>query len=78
MRFINFLLRPDISKAIALYTKFPIANLAAQKLLPKDIREGPIVYPSKEVMKRGEFQVNLADETLAIYEKYWEELKMGG
>ncbi len=77
-QFINFMLRPDIAKAIALYTNFPIANLAGQKLLPPEMRNNPIIYPSKEVLKHGEFQVDLGEETLALYEKYWEELKMGG
>lgn len=76
--FINFVLRPDISRAIALYTHYPTTNLAAQKLLPAAIRNNPVVYPSKDIMKRGQFQTDLSEETLALYEKYWEELKMSG
>jgi spermidine/putrescine transport system substrate-binding protein len=76
--FINFLLRPDIAKAIALYTHFPITNLAGQQLLPKEIRNNPTIYPSPSVMKRGQFQTNLPDDILNLYEKYWEELKMSG
>ena len=75
-QFINFMLRPDVAKAVALAIHFPIANLAAQKLLPADIRNNPIAYPSKEILKKGEFQVDLDPETIAIYEKYWEELKI--
>lgn len=75
--FINFLLRDDIAKEIALYTGFPIANLAAQKQLPEEIRNNPVIYPSPEVLRRGEFQIDLSDNTLSLYEKYWEELKMG-
>jgi len=29
-------------------------------------------------MKRGQFQTEVGDETLALFEKYWEELKMNG
>lgn len=76
--FINFVLRPDIAKAIALYTHYPTTNLAAQKLLPAEIRNNPVVYPPKEILKRGQFQTDLSDDTLALYEKYWEELKMSG
>jgi spermidine/putrescine transport system substrate-binding protein len=76
--FINFILRPEIAKEVALATSFPITNLAGQRLLPDYIRNSPIAYPSKEVMKRGQFQTDLNDETLALYEKYWEELKMSG
>jgi spermidine/putrescine transport system substrate-binding protein len=76
--FINFLLREDIAKEIALYTGFPITNLTAQKALPEEIRNNPIIYPPKEILGRGQFQLDLSDETLALYEEYWEELKMGG
>lgn len=76
--FLNFMLRPDIAKQIALYTRYPIANLAAQKELPAEIRNNPVAYPPHDVLKHGQFQVDLGDETLAIYEKYWETLKMGG
>jgi len=76
--FINFLLRDDIAKEIALYTGFPITNLIAQKELPAEIRNNPTIYPPKEILSQGHFQTDLNDETLALYEKYWEELKMGG
>lgn len=76
--FLNFMLRPDIARAVAVYTHFPITNATAQKLLPEEIRNNPTIYPSKEVMKHGQFQVDIGDDTLALYEKYWEELKMSG
>jgi spermidine/putrescine transport system substrate-binding protein len=77
-KFLNFMLRADVAKAVVLDNNFPSANLAAQKLLPAEIRDNPIVYPSREVLKRGEFQTDIGDDALALYEKYWEKLKMGG
>lgn len=76
--FINFMTRPEIAKASTLVTNFPTANLAAQKMLPPDIRNNPVIYPSKEVLKHGQFQMALPDPLLLLYEKYWEKLKMGG
>jgi spermidine/putrescine transport system substrate-binding protein len=76
--FINFILRPDIAKEIAMATSFPTTNASALKLLPAEIRNDPTIYPSKEVMRRAQFQTDVGDDTLALYEKYWEELKMGG
>lgn len=76
--FLNFILRADVAKAIALDSHFPTANLAAQKLLPSEIRNNPMIYPSRETLKRGEFQTDLGDDALDLYEKYWERLKMGG
>ncbi len=78
LKFLNFILRADIDRDVALDNNYPTANLAAQKLLPKEVRESPIVYPSEEILKRGEFQSDIGDNALAIYEKYWEKLKMGG
>ncbi len=76
-KFLNFLLRADIAKAIALDNNYPTANLAGQKLLPDNIKNSPTVYPSHTILNRGEFQTDIGDEALALYEKYWEELKMG-
>lgn len=77
-QFINFMMRPDIAKAVALYTNFPITNLSGQQLLPDDIKNNQTIYPSKETLAKGQFQADIGDDTLALYEKYWEDLKMGG
>jgi len=77
-KFLNFMLRADIAKTITLDNDFPTTNLAAQKLLPSEIRNNPIIYPARDVLKHGEFQTDVGDNALALYEKYWERLKMGG
>ncbi len=74
--FLNFLLRPEIAKQIALYTNYATANLTAQKLLPDSIKNNPISYPPKKTLMRGEFQTALSGEAAELYEKYWELLKM--
>lgn len=76
--FINFILRPDIAKEIAIFTRFPTTNLAAQKLLPDNIRNDATIYPPKSVLSHGQFQTDTGDNTMALFEKYWEELKMSG
>lgn len=77
-QFLNFMLRADIARKVALDNNFPTPNLAAQKLLPSEMKDNPVVYPPQEVLRRGEFQTDVGDEALALYEKYWERLKMGG
>lgn len=77
-KFINFILRPDIAKETALATHFSTANLGAFKLLPADIRDNPTAYPPSNIMHRGEFQTDVGDDTLALYETYWNALKMSG
>lgn len=76
--FINFILRPDIARDIALSNNFPTTNLAGLKLLPAELRNNATVYPPESVMKHAQFQTDVGDDTLALYEKYWEELKMNG
>ena len=76
--FINFILRADVARDIALYSGYPTANLAGQNLLPVAIRNNPIAYPPKEVLRRGEFVTDVGDHILKLYEAYWEKLKMNG
>ncbi|MBA3660108.1 MAG: spermidine/putrescine ABC transporter substrate-binding protein [Gammaproteobacteria bacterium] len=76
--FIDFLLRADIGKEVALATSYPTANLAAKNLLPEAVRNNATAYPPPEVMKKGQFQTDLGEDVLNQYEKYWEILKMGG
>jgi len=76
-QFINYMLDAEVNKQIAMTTNFPTANLAAKKLLPPAIRNNPIIYPSESTMRRGQFQTDLDQKTIEIYEQYWEALKMG-
>jgi spermidine/putrescine transport system substrate-binding protein len=77
-KFIDFILRADVAKTIALDNNFPTANLAGQKLLPKDVKTSSLIYPTDEILRRGEYQTDVSDQALTLYEKYWERLKMGG
>lgn len=76
--FINFMQRADIAKAVALSANYPIANEAGMKLLPAKIRNNKTIYPPASLLKRGTYQTDVGEATLELYEKYWEELKMGG
>lgn len=75
-RFINFLLRPDIAAKISMSTGYMSPNLAAVKLMPEDVRNNQIIYPSTETLKRGHFQLDVGDAS-NLYEKYLELLKIG-
>ncbi len=77
-KFLSFLLRPDIGKVVALSNNFATPNKAAQKLLPKEVRSNLAIYPSREILRRGELQADMDDKALELYEKYWEKLKMEG
>lgn len=74
-KFINFILRPDIAKRISLNAGYATPNLAAYKMMPKDILNNPIIYPDQNTLHRGQFQEDVGDAA-AIYEKYMELLKI--
>ncbi len=74
--FINFLLRPEIAKQITIFTGFSTPNSAAVPLLPAAIRKSSIVNPDNKILKKGQFFEDLG-EANALYEAYWNKLKIG-
>ncbi len=76
-KFINFILRPDIAMQISMATGYASPNLAAQKLMPKALAQNEITYPDAATLARGEVQTDVGPAANAIYEKYWELLKIG-
>lgn len=76
-KFLNFILRADIAKAITLKNNFPTPNLAARKLLPNSIKNNTLYYPPSSILKKGQFQTDVDTQALELYEKYWEKLKIG-
>lgn len=76
-KFINFILRADIAKTISMETGFATANIEAVKLMPKEVREDPVIYPNQEIMAKGQFQTD-AGASSALYERYFQLLKIGG
>jgi spermidine/putrescine transport system substrate-binding protein len=77
-KFLNFMLRADVAKAVSLNNNYPTPNLAAKNILPMPIQTNATVYPPSEILRRGEFQTDVNDAALQLYENYWEKLKMGG
>jgi spermidine/putrescine transport system substrate-binding protein len=77
-KLLNFLLRPEIAKLISLNINYSTVNLAARDLMPAEIKNNPELYPSLAVLQRGEFQTDIGDDAFSLFEKYWEQLKIGG
>ena len=74
LAFIDFILRPEISKMISEEVGYASPNLEAIRLMDPAVRENPTVYPPADVLARGEFQLDVG-EAILVYEKYWEKLK---
>jgi spermidine/putrescine transport system substrate-binding protein len=75
-RFLNFMMRPDIAKEASIDINYSTANAAAQKIMPDELKNNPVLYPSHDILKRGEVQRDIGEEAFAAIEKYWEQLKM--
>ncbi len=42
-----------------MYVHYATPNLAAQKLLPQDFKDNPIIYPSQESLENSEAYLRL-------------------
>ena len=49
----------------------------ARELMDESVQNNPTIYPSKEVLAKAEFQEDVGDEALQVYQQYWDKLKTG-
>jgi spermidine/putrescine transport system substrate-binding protein len=75
-RFLNYIMRPDISAKITMEEGYPTANLAAEALLPPALRNNPVIYPSNAILDKATFESDISNNALALYAHYWELLKL--
>ena len=75
-QFIDYMLRAQTAARIALEEGHAITNEPGKKLLPPGIRNNAMVYPSKAILKRGTFQRDVGEKTIALYNQYWQALKL--
>jgi spermidine/putrescine transport system substrate-binding protein len=74
-QFINFLLRPDIAAANALAARTTTTNAGARKILPPEFRANPTLYPSAEVVARGEWARTVDPAAQRLRDRLWTEIK---
>jgi spermidine/putrescine transport system substrate-binding protein len=74
-RFIDYLLRAEVSAAIVEATQTATANAAALKLLPAALRENPVLYPSRETLARGEWFEPQPAVSQRLRDRLWTEIK---
>jgi len=53
--FINFLNEPENAAQLAKFVYYATPNKAAEKLLPAEFLEDPVIYPSQAVLSKSEF-----------------------
>ena len=74
-RFIDFLLRPEISAAITNERKFGNPNEAARKMIKKEILENPLVFPGEDLKKRLSLLPPLSPDLKKQLDRSWAALK---
>jgi spermidine/putrescine transport system substrate-binding protein len=74
-KFINFLLRPEIAAANALAARTTTTNAAARRLLPPEFRDNATLYPSPDVVARGEWAQTVDPATQRLRDRLWTEIK---
>jgi spermidine/putrescine transport system substrate-binding protein len=53
--FINFINEPENARQLAEFVYYATPNKAAEKLLPDEFLEDPVIYPSQAVLDKSEF-----------------------
>jgi putrescine transport system substrate-binding protein len=77
LRFINFMMRPEISAEVTRFIGFASGNSAAVPLLEPEVRDNAIVYPPAAVRVRFDMgQVYSMDE-MRIFTRAWQRFSSG-
>ncbi|AWT49010.1 spermidine/putrescine ABC transporter substrate-binding protein [Psychrobacter sp. YP14] len=74
--FIDYLLRPDNAAIISEEIGYGSPNESAKKLMPADIANNQIIYPPDDLLGHALFREDVGDTTMALYQKYWDRLKV--
>lgn len=74
-KFIDYLLRPDVSAAIANEVAYADPNEAAQKLIKKEVLEDPVANPSEAELKRCAILRDLAPDMKRKLDDAWAQVK---
>ena len=74
-KWIDFMCRPEIAKANFEYITYPTPNKGAFELLDEDMQNNTAVFPDIDSLKDSEVYQYLGDDTDAIYNELWKEVK---
>ena len=74
-KWIDFMCRPEIAKANFEYITYPTPNKGAFELLDEEMQNNKAVFPDIDFLKDSEVYQYLGDDTDAIYNELWKEVK---
>jgi spermidine/putrescine transport system substrate-binding protein len=73
--FVNYLLRPDVAANIAVEMRTATTNAEARTRLPAAQRDNTVLYPTPDVLARGEWFKALPGTAQRLRDRYWTEIK---
>jgi spermidine/putrescine transport system substrate-binding protein len=74
-KFIDYLLRPKVAAAIVQTTRTATCNGAARVMLPEDLRTDPVLFPSADILARGEWFAPQSAASQRLRDRLWTEIK---
>ena len=77
LRFIDFILRPEIIAAISNTVAYANPNLPATKLVDESLRNDPNIYPPTEVRARLFFDKPVTPQYERLRTRAWTRVKTG-
>jgi putrescine transport system substrate-binding protein len=76
-KWINFILRPEIAAEISNAVAYANPNAKATKLVDKEIRDNPNIYPPESVKKRLFFDTPVTQQYERARTRLWTQVKTG-
>jgi spermidine/putrescine transport system substrate-binding protein len=74
-KFIDYLLRAPVAAAIVATTRTATCNGAARDLLPEPLRTDSVLFPSPDVLARGEWFAPQSSASQRLRDRLWTEIK---
>lgn len=70
-KFINYLLRPEVSAYLIEANYYPMPNDAAIALLPPELQADELLFPTDDDMRKAELIFGLSKEGQQLYDAIW-------
>ena len=77
LKFIDFVLRPEIAVKLAQSTSFAIANTAAMAQLSPELRDNPMIYPTAAAREQLILDLAFSMEETRLLSRSWLRMKTG-
>ncbi len=77
LKFIDFLLRPDVIAPISNYVAYANANAAATDLVDEEVRQDPGIYPPQATRERFITLKTPSDRETKSINRLWTRIKTG-